>query len=312
MEKINGKFKKKSIVSIDQFEKRDIEIVFKEAEKFKNGIEKGKVYHDLEGKLLTALFYEPSSRTFGSHIAAMQRLGGKIIPIQGVTYSSVSKGETLEDTIRTFASYSDVIALRHSEEGAAERASLVSPVPIINAGDGVGEHPTQALLDLFTIRERLGKTEGLTIAMVGDLKFGRTVHSLSKLLSLYKKITIYFVCPKTSPMPESIVTLISKRGVKTQNIASIQEIIGKIDVLYMTRVQKERMAPDLYEKLKDLFILDAKLASQMKKKSLIMHPLPRIHEITKDVDDNPRASYLTDQMRNGMFVRMALLKLILG
>src|SRR3989338_4288649 len=308
---IKGEFYNKSIISIDQFDKEDILTVFKQTSDFKHGIEKGIVYEDLKGKLLTALFYEPSSRTFGSHIAAMQRLGGKIIPIQGVSFSSVVKGETLEDTIRVFASYSDIIALRHPEEGASKRAAEVSPVPIINAGDGVGEHPTQALLDLFTIKERLGRTDNLKIAMVGDLKYGRTVHSLSKLLSLYKKITIYFVCPKTSPMPTDIVSLIAKRGVFTKTASSINDIINKVDVLYMTRVQKERMDLKLYESIKDSFVLDGSMAKKMKKESIIMHPLPRIHELTQDVDRNPRAVYFTDQMRNGLYVRMALLKLVL-
>src|SRR3989344_8594472 len=182
------------------------------------------IYEDLKGKLLTALFYEPSSRTFGSHIAAMQRLGGKIIPIQGVTFSSVSKGETLEDTIRVFGSYSDIIALRHPEKGASEKAAAYSPVPIINAGDGIGAHPTQALLDLFTIKSRLTRLHDISVAMVGDLKFGRTVHSLAKLLSLYKNITLYFICPETSPMPKSIEALITARGVTVKHAASIKDI----------------------------------------------------------------------------------------
>jgi len=311
MQQINGNFYKKSIISIDQFDVHDIEIAFSLADSYRKDLGKGTVFHDLEGKILTALFYEPSSRTFGSHIAAMQRLGGSTIPIQGVTFSSVSKGETLEDTIRVFASYSDVIALRHPDEGASEIASTYSPIPIINAGDGIGEHPTQALLDLFTIKSRLGRTDNISVAMVGDLKYGRTVHSLAKLLSLYKNITLHFVCPKTSPMPTDIVSLIAKRGVVTKTASSINDIINKVDVLYMTRVQKERMDLKLYESIKDLFILDAKLADQMKKKSVIMHPLPRIHEITKEVDDNPRAVYFTDQVKNGMFIRMALLKMVL-
>ncbi|KKR71733.1 MAG: Aspartate carbamoyltransferase [Candidatus Roizmanbacteria bacterium GW2011_GWB1_40_7] len=311
MKKINGNFYQKSIVSIDQFDAHDIEKVFDVADSYKKGLEKGTVFHDLEGKLLTALFYEPSSRTFGSFTAATQRLGGGIIPIQGVQFSSVVKGETLEDTIRVFASYSDAIALRHPEEGASKHAAEVSPVPIINAGDGVGEHPTQALLDLYTIKERLGRTEHLSIAMVGDLKYGRTVHSLSKLLSLYKNIVMYFVCPKTSQMPQDIVNLIKKRGVKIEIVSSIQPIIDKIDVLYMTRVQKERMDKKLYESIKDLFILNGRMAGRMKKKSIIMHPLPRIHEMTTDVDSNPRAVYFTHEVKNGMYVRMALLKLVL-
>lgn len=311
MKKINGKFYNQSIISVDQFTRRDIEILFDFVAHYKRGIEHGSVYSELAGKILTALFYEPSSRTFGSFCASMQRLGGGIIPIQGVTYSSVSKGESLKDTIGTFQSYSDVIALRHPEEGSAAIAAKSSNIPIINAGDGVGEHPTQALLDLFTIRDRLGRTDNLKVAMVGDLKYGRTVHSLSKLLSLYPKITIYFISPPVSPMPSAIISFLKQKGVKTQLVMSISEVIEDIDILYMTRVQKERMAPQLYEKIKGLFKLDNKLANRMKKEAIIMHPLPRVGEITEDVDENLRAVYLKHQMRNGLFIRMALLRLIL-
>src|SRR3989344_8549572 len=185
MRQVNGNFYHKSIISVDQFSKKDIDVIFKRAASYRDALKRGDVLDDLRGKLVTALFYEPSSRTFGSFIAATQRLGGGIIPIQGGQFSSVVKGETLEDTIRVFSNYSDAIALRHSEEGAAKRAADVAYVPVINAGDGVGEHPTQALLDLFTIHRKFGKTNGLKIAMVGDLKYGRTVHSLLELLSLH-------------------------------------------------------------------------------------------------------------------------------
>jgi aspartate carbamoyltransferase catalytic subunit len=308
---IKGDFYNKCIVSVDQFDKEDILAVFKQASDLKHRHEKGEVFKDLEGKLLTALFYEPSSRTFGSFIAAMARLGGKVIPIQGVSFSSVVKGESLEDTIRTFASYSDVIAIRHSEEGAANKAANISSIPIINAGDGIGEHPTQALLDLFTINDRLGRMESLHVAMVGDLKYGRTVHSLSKLLSLFPDITVSFVAPVASPMPAEIVELITKRGVKVSQHSKIDEVLVDADVLYMTRIQKERMDEKTYEGMKGAFVLTGELASKMKTDSIIMHPLPRVGEITIDVDENPRAVYLKHQMRNGMFVRMALLKLVL-
>jgi aspartate carbamoyltransferase len=311
MKKFNGTFYKQSILSTEQFDKKDIDTVFKLAADYRKRIDAGEVIKDLEGRILTALFYEASSRTFSSFITAIQRLGGGIIPIQGISFSSVSKGETLEDTIRTFASYSEVIALRHNEKGAAEKASEVSPVPIINAGDGVGEHPTQALLDLFTIQERLGKLENLHIAMVGDLKYGRTVHSLTKLIALYPNMKVTFISPPLSPMPEEIVEMAKNAGVTVQNKSSIEEVIKEVDVIYMTRVQKERMEPEVYEKMKNLFILNGKLADTMKKDSIIMHPLPRVGEITTEVDANPRSTYLTHQMRSGMFVRMALLKLIL-
>lgn len=311
MKKFNGHFYKQNILSTEQFDTKDIATVFSLASEYKKRVEAGEAITDLKGKILTALFYEPSSRTFGSFITAMQRLGGGFIPLQGVSFSSVSKGETLEDTIQVFASYSDAIAMRHNETGAAAKAASVSPVPILNAGDGIGEHPTQALLDLFTIQERLGKLENLHIAMVGDLKYGRTVHSLTKLLMLYKNITLTFIAPPLSPMPKEIVAMAKKHGVTVQNKSSIEEVITKIDVIYMTRVQKERMEPAVYEKMKNMFILNGKLANKMKKNSIIMHPLPRVGEITTDVDANPRSTYLTHQMKNGMYVRMALLKLIL-
>lgn len=311
MQKINGNFFGQSIISVDQFTKGDIEVVFDFAAHYKRGVAHGSVYNELAGKILTALFYEPSSRTFGSFCASMQRLGGGIIPIQGVTYSSVSKGESLKDTIGTFQSYSDVIALRHPEKGSAAIAAKAAIIPIINAGDGVGEHPTQALLDLFTIKDKLDRVDNLKIAFVGDLKYGRTAHSLSKLLSLYPKITTYFISPPASPMPHEIMSLIRKNGVKTKQAATIEEVIREIDVLYMTRVQKERMSPEVYEKLKGAFKLDNKLAIKMKKEAIIMHPLPRVGEITEDVDENSRSMYLKHQMRNGLFIRMALLRLIL-
>ncbi len=309
---INGDFHNKSIISIDQFEKDDILALFAQASIFKAGIEKGQIFEYLKGKLLTALFYEPSSRTFGSFVAAMERLGGSVIPIQGVSFSSVVKGETLEDTIRVFASYSDAIAIRHSEEGAAQKAAEISPVPVINAGDGTGEHPTQALLDLFTINERIGRMEKLHVAMVGDLKYGRTVHSLSKLLSLFPNSTITFVAPPESPMPEEIVTILKQRELTIHQKSKIEEVLSDIDILYMTRIQKERMDEATYTSMKDAFILTGEMAHGMKKDSIIMHPLPRVGEITTDVDSNPRAVYLTHQMRNGLFVRMALLKLVLS
>lgn len=311
MQKIKGEFFGKCILSVDQFLVSDVEQLFEKANFYKLGLSQGVVFKDLAGKIITALFYEPSSRTFGSFVAAIQRLGGGFIPLQGVTYSSVSKGETLEDTVRTFESYSDCIVMRHSETGACKRAASVLSIPLINAGDGIGEHPTQALLDLFTIRERLGTMEGLKVAMVGDLKYGRTVHSLSKLLSNYKGNTFYYISPPQSPMPSDILSLLKKKGVTVHQAHSIVEVIHTVDVLYMTRVQKERMKASVYEKIKNMFILDGRLAGKMKKKAIIMHPFPRVNELPTGVDANPRASYLTHQMRNGLYIRMALLSLVL-
>lgn len=311
MKRINGDFFGKSIISVEQFSKKDIEIVFDFALHYKKGIKEGTIYNELSGKILTALFYEPSSRTFGSFVAAMQRLGGGVIPIHGVATTSVVKGESLSDTIKTFASYSDAIVLRHPEEGMPLNASKISNVPIINAGDGVGEHPTQGLLDLFTIKEQLGKLNNLKVALVGDLAHSRTAHSLAKLIALFSKNKLYFIAPPLSPMPEIITREITQKGISCKNFTSINKIIEEVDVLYITRVQKERMSSKLYQKIKNAFKIDNKLANRMKKQALIMSPLPRVGEIDEDVDINPRATYLKYQMRNGMFIRMVLLRLIL-
>lgn len=310
MKLLNGSFYNQSIVSVEQFKRGDIDILFKKATEYKKGVNQGLVFEDLKGKVLTALFYEPSSRTFGSFCAAAQRLGAGIIPVHGISNTSVVKGETVKDTINIFQSYSDIIALRHPEKGEVKKASEYAHIPVINAGDGTGEHPTQALLDLYTIEDKLKRVDGITVGMVGDLFYGRTVHSLLKLLSLYKNITIYCIAPPASPMPKDIVLKATKKGVKIKTAKTIEEVIKKLDVLYMTRVQKERMEESVYEQIKDSFKLTGKLANTMKKISLIMHPLPRVGEITEDVDENPRAMYLKYQMRNGMFIRMALLKLV--
>lgn len=312
MKQIKGNFYQKDIVSVEQFTREDIEMLFDKARFYKKAIEEGAVFDDLKGKIAVCLFYEPSSRTFSSFTASFQRLGGSVVPIHGVENTSVAKGETLHDTIWVFQSYSDVIIIRHPENGAALKAAKTAHIPIINAGDGTGEHPTQALLDLFTIQDRLGRADEVKVAMVGDLKYGRTVHSLTKLLSLYKGVTVYFINPPASPMPEKIVEYAQKAGIKIKEAKSIESVISEIDVLYMTRVQKERMDHETYEKIKGLFKLDNRLANKMKKEAVIMHPLPRVGEITEDVDENPRACYLKHQMRNGMFVRMGLLKLILS
>lgn len=312
-EPINGIFAKKDIVSVDQFALKDIQQLFTLAAELKNDVQKEKYHEELKGKMMAAIFYEPSSRTFGSFVTAMQRLGGGIIPLQGVVYSSVAKGELLPDTIRTFANYADVIVLRYPEEGGAAIAAEYSPVPVINAGDGAGEHPTQALLDLFTISEHFGKPDGLTIGMVGDLLYGRTIHSLSKLLALYKNVNLYLISPDNLKVKRSFKETLQKKGVKLTELTNLEEAIGKLDVLYMTRVQKERFA-DLgeYEKVKNYYILTPELMHKAKKDMIIMHPFPRVGEISYDVDEDPRAVYIREEMRNGLFVRMALLLKVLG
>lgn len=302
----------KDILSAGQFSKTELELVMKTAADMKRLVTIRGGSEVLRGKLMTALFYEPSSRTFGSFIASMQRLGGSFIPLQGVTYSSVAKGETLPDTIRTFASYSDVVVIRHPEVGSARIAAEFSDKPVINAGDGVGEHPTQALLDLFTIRQHFRKLPGLTVTLVGDLLNGRTIHSLVRLLSLYTPITCNFVSPDILRLPKELIQFLKDRKVKILEHEKWSAMLPKTDVLYVTRVQKERFT-DLttYEKLKHAYIVTRDIIKKLNKTSIVMHPFPRVGEIAMDVDLDPRAVYIHEQMANGMYVRMALLKLIL-
>lgn len=302
----------KDILSSDQYTKENLVILVEASREMKSIVENVGSTDILKGKVMTALFYEPSSRTFASFIAAMQRLGGSFIPLQGMVYSSVTKGENLEDTVRTFACYSDVIVQRHPEVGSAKRAANASPVPVINAGDGVGEHPTQSLLDYFTIVERFGKIDGLTVTMIGDLLNGRTIHSLIKLISLYKSVTINLVSPEILRLPKALLIKAERRKVKVYETDRLDGIIGKSDVIYVTRVQKERFTDlNLYEKLKHYYIVTSQLLKKVKRTAIIMHPLPRVGEIENAVDNDQRAVYIKEQMRNGMYTRMALLSLIL-
>ena len=263
------------------------------------------------GMVLACLFYEPSTRTSSSFIAAMARLGGRIIPItQGVQFSSVSKGESLPDTIRTLEQYSDVIVLRHPMEGAARIASEVATIPVINAGDGAGEHPTQALLDLFTIKEELGRIDGLKITMVGDLRNGRTVHSLTRLLMQYD-VSLRYVSPEILRLPMTLMNNLIDHGIKVRETHDVADMISTADVLYVTRVQKERFSdPAQYEEVKDCYVITPELMKRAKPNMVVMHPLPRVGEILASVDSDPRAAYFR-QVQNGMYVRMALLAAVL-
>lgn len=272
-------------------------------------LKKGKQSDLLRGKILASLFYEPSTRTRLSFEAAMNRLGGTVITADGLQFSSLYKGETIEDTMTVVGQYADIIAMRHPEAGSADRAAAVSPVPFINAGDGPGQHPTQALLDLYTIQQECGKVDGLKIAMVGDLKFGRTVHSLSYLLGLYNDIHFTFIAPKELPMPEKVTSYLKERNIPYDEVTDLHEG-AKCDVMYMTRVQKERFENVAeYERLKDAYVLTA---NHLKgSKATVMHPLPRVGEIANDVDALPNAAYFR-QVKNGIPVRMALLKMLLG
>lgn len=262
----------------------------------------------LHGKILAALFYEPSTRTRLSFEAAMQRLGGQIVTADGFQFSSLYKGETLEDTIIMVSGYADIIAMRHPEQGTADRAAAVSPVPFINAGDGPGQHPTQALLDLYTIQKERGSIDGLHIAMVGDLKYGRTVHSLTYLLGLYKNLRFTYVSPDSLKMPEKVSSFLKEKNIPYEEVTDLHAGLDA-DVLYMTRVQKERFDDSAeYEALKLKYILTA---DHLKgKKVTVMHPLPRVGEISTDVDALPNAAYFR-QAKNGVPVRMALLSMLL-
>jgi len=265
----------------------------------------------LKGYVLANLFYEASTRTASSFIAAMARLGGSTIPIHGVHYSSVSKGESLPDTIRTLECYADVIVLRHPEVGASIVASQYAAKPVISAGDGVGEHPTQGLLDLFTIYSELGRVDGLHVAMVGDLKNGRTVHSLARLLDMYD-VKLSLVSPSILRLPVSLVQQLRDNGHDVQECEMVEDVIESSDVLYVTRVQKERFSDlRVYEAVKDYYEITPELMARARGEMALMHPLPRVGEIHYDVDDDPRAAYFR-QMENGMYVRMALLAAVLG
>ncbi len=303
----------KDILSVDQFQVSDLELVVAKAREMREIVQKDGGCDVLKNKVMTALFYEPSSRTFGSFITAMQRLGGGIVPIQGVQYSSVSKGETLADTVRTFGSFSDVVVIRHPEVGSARIAAEFCDKPVVNAGDGVGEHPTQALLDFFTILDTFGSVEKLRVTLVGDLLNGRTVHSLVKLLSLFPTVILNLISPDLLKMPKELVHKLTDRGVCFVESETLDEVIGATDVLYVTRVQKERFTDlESYEKLKHHYVITGDVAKKLPKKSIILHPFPRVGEIALEVDLDPRAVYINSQMTNGMYVRMALLSLILA
>ena len=299
------------VISITDFSKDDIMTVLRKAKEMVP-IAKGKtVDRSLEGKILSALFFEPSTRTRLSFESAMKRLGGQVLGFAEPEGTSVMKGETLADTIRMVDAYSDVIVIRHSHEGAARLAADFASKPVINAGDGAGQHPTQTLLDLYTIWEGFGKLDGVKIALVGDLKYGRTVHSLTLALALFGA-SIFFVSPPTLQMPKDIVDEIKEKNLPLKSTHDLHELINKIDVLYVTRIQKERFPdPQEYAKVAGSYRVDLPLLREAKKDLMILHPLPRGSEIAPDVDATPHARYF-QQAFNGVSVRMALLSLVLG
>ena len=259
------------------------------------------------GKVMASLFYEPSTRTNLSFQTAMLRLGGSVMGFADPNLSSVSKGETLKDTIIMTSSYSDVIVMRNPREGAAKAASLYSRVPVINAGDGGHLHPTQTLTDLTTIMRYRGKIDDMCIGFCGDLKNGRTVHSLIKSLLGFKKIVYYLISPKELALPSYMLKLLQENGQRFYEVSDLEACIPELDVLYMTRIQQERFVDRLeYERLKGVYVLDSRKMQAAKKDMIVLHPLPRVDEITGDMDDDPRAAYF-EQARCGMYIRMALL-----
>jgi len=301
-------FEGRDIISIKDFSKDEINHVFKVAKTMELVAEKGSEM--LRGKILATLFFEASTRTRLSFESAMHRLGGATIGFAEAEIASVKKGENLADTIRTVDNYADVIALRHPLEGAARLAAEFSKVPIINGGSGAEEHPTQALLDLYTMVKEKGGIEGLKVALVGDLRYGRTVHSLAYALSLYK-IELYLVSPETLRMRREVLQTIKER-IPVMEKTSLEKIVPVVDVLYVTRIQKERFPdPVEYAKVKGSYRIDLETLKEAKKDLTILHPLPRVDEIATEVDSTPYARYF-QQVRNGIVVRMALLALILG
>lgn len=272
-----------------------------------------KFMHACDGYLLATLFYEPSTRTRFSFEAAMNRLGGRVIGFSEPNASSVAKGESIADTVRTVACYADITVMRHPKEGAAQVASQYSEIPVVNAGDGGHQHPTQTLTDLLTIRRTMGRLNNLTIGCCGDLKFGRTVHSLIKALSRYENNKFVLISPEELDIPEYIKReVLQKRNIEFKQVRTMEEAMGEIDILYMTRVQRERFFNEEdYIKLKDTYILDKEKMDLAKKDMIVLHPLPRVNEIAYEVDNDPRALYFT-QAKYGMYVRMALILKLLG
>lgn len=265
-----------------------------------------------EGKKLATCFYEPSTRTRLSFEAAMLNLGGEVLGFSEASSSSAAKGESVSDTIRVISCYADICAMRHPKEGAAYVAASKSKIPVINAGDGGHQHPTQTLTDLLTIRSLKGRLDYFTIGLCGDLKFGRTVHSLINALSRYSNINFVFISPEELRVPDYITEMLNEKGIAYKEVIRLEDVIGELDILYMTRVQRERFFNEEdYIRLKDFYILTKEKMSLAKKDMMILHPLPRVNEISVEIDDDPRAAYFK-QAQYGVYVRMALILTLLG
>lgn len=297
---------RKNILSIPDFSREELELVVETAARLK-----ASPRNDLlKDKLIASCFFEPSTRTRLSFETAVQRLGGRVIGFADGGNTSARKGETLADSIKIIASYADAVVMRHPKEGAARLASEFSDVPVINGGDGSNQHPTQTLLDLFTIQETQGSLSNLTVTFVGDLKYGRTVHSLTQALSLFN-CHFFFVAPEALAMPDYICEELDERGVTYTLVSSLEEVIPQTDILYMTRVQRERFDEAEFKKIQGKFILRADMLRHARPNMKILHPLPRVDEIAVDVDATPHAYYF-QQAQNGVYARQALLALVLN
>lgn len=327
---INGEFLGKHVISVDQFQRKDLDILFDAATSIRKRIrsqDRG-LTELCAGKVMASLFFEASTRTDMSFQAAMRRLGGDVIAVSnGVRFSSMYKGENLSDTIRATGCYSDVIVLRHPEIGSSYEAGyyldllntrIDNPTVAISGGDGIGEHPTQALLDLFTIFDQKKSVDHLTITLVGDLKYGRTVHSLAKLIAYYDAtdVKLCLVAPESLAMPSEITELVRQHGIVVHETDDLMEVISATDVIYWTRIQEERFVDNSgYDEIKDRFIMTPPVLSEARSNAILMHPLPRKHEMgtraDHDILDNDPRSIYFEQMENGMFVRMALLVKVL-
>lgn len=306
--------KLRHVLDCGQFEDTKLlESILREASRLEGLHKRRELPQSMKGKVMATLFYEPSTRTRLSFESAMARLGGSVIGTEDAKqFSSLVKGETLADSARIVSGYADVIVMRHPEPGSARRAAENSLVPVINAGDGPAQHPTQAILDMYTIWKEMGRLDNLSITMVGDLLYGRTIHSLAHLLAQRKGVKMHFVAPEQLRIPDTLRGYLREKGVDYRETSSLEEAAGKADVLYMTRIQKERFPTEKeYLKLRGCYILDRKILGLMKKSSVIMHPLPRVDELSTEVDSDPRAAYFR-QAGNGLYVRMALLNTILG
>jgi aspartate carbamoyltransferase len=301
----------KDILNTAQFSLQELNLIMDTAANFEKQVKDGNIIRNMEGKIVATLFFEPSTRTRLSFETAANRLGARVISVADANSSSIAKGESLADTIRTVDGYADVIVMRHPMNGAAQIAADNAKHPFINAGDGSGQHPTQALLDIYTIRKEKGFLGGQTVTFVGDLKYGRTVHSLSYLMSLYDN-KMFFVSPRSLRMPEEITADLKARGADIEETEDLEKALSVSNIVYVTRVQRERFENlQEYEKVKGSYIINKSTINQAKKGITILHPLPRVDEISTDVDDYEGAAYFR-QAHNGVYIRMALLALVTG